>query len=120
MVLLQSAFARCRFSLMPKLFGLIPAAGSGSRMGNAMPKQYLPLAGKPVLFHAVRSLCRHSALDQVIVVLAPGDTLFAQLDWREFGSRLLPLYCGGDARADSVFNGLLAARNAIEPDDWVL
>src|SRR5215212_3322804 len=105
---------------MPRLFGLIPAAGSGSRMGSATPKQYLTLAGKPVLYHAVRNLCRHTAIDRVMVVLAPGDARFAQHDWSEFGPRLIPLYCGGDARADSVFNGLLAARDEIGGDDWVL
>jgi 2-C-methyl-D-erythritol 4-phosphate cytidylyltransferase len=89
-------------------------------MGAARPKQYLPLAGKPVLYHAIRNLCRHSAIDCVIVVLAPGDGDFAQHDWSEFGPRLMPLFCGGDARADSVFNGLLAARDDIAEDDWVL
>ena len=105
---------------MTRLFALIPAAGSGSRMGAAQPKQYLPLAGKPVLYHAIRNLCRHAAIDCVIVVLAPGDAYFAQHDWSEFGPRLMPLFCGGDARADSVFNGLLAARDDIAEDDWVL
>ena len=105
---------------MPRLFALIPAAGSGSRMGAAQPKQYLPLAGKPVLHHALRNLCRHTAIDRVIVVLAPHDTWFAQHDWSEFGSRLMPLFCGGAARAESVFNGLLAARDEIDEDDWVL
>jgi len=105
---------------MHRLFALIPAAGSGTRMGAAQPKQYLPLAGKPVLHHALRNLCRHTAIDRVIVVLAPGDSLFAQHDLTEFGTRLIPLFCGGQARADSVFNGLLAARDDIAEDDWVL
>jgi 2-C-methyl-D-erythritol 4-phosphate cytidylyltransferase len=107
-------------SFMPRLFALIPAAGTGSRMGAARPKQYLPLAGKPVLYHALRNLCRHTAIDRVFVVLAPGDTIFAQYDWTEFGPRLMPLFCGGEARAYSVFNGLLAARDEIGEDDWVL
>ena len=105
---------------MPRLFALIPAAGTGSRMGAARPKQYLALAGKPVLYHALRNLCRHTAIDRVIVVLAPGDSFFAQHDWTEFGPRLMTLFCGGAARADSVFNGLLAARDDIAEDDWVL
>ena len=105
---------------MPRLFALIPAAGSGSRMGAERPKQYLPLAGKPVLYHALRNLCRHTAIDKVMVVLAADDTFFAQYDWREFGARLMPLYCGGQLRADSVFNGLLAARDEIDAHDWVL
>ena len=105
---------------MSNLFGLIPAAGSGSRMGAQLPKQYLTLAGKPVLHHAVAGLCRNADIEAVIVVLSTGDKHFAQHDWSEFGDRLVPLYCGGATRADSVFNGLLAARDQIDADDWVL
>src|SRR3954471_12113914 len=105
---------------MTRLYALIPAAGSGSRMGAAQPKQYLSLAGQPLLHHAVRNLCRHAAIDRVIVVLAPGDSYFKRYDWTAFGRRLMPLYCGGDSRAHSVFNGLLAARDEIDADDWVL
>ena len=105
---------------MSKLFALIPAAGSGSRMGAGQPKQYLPLAGRPLLYHALRNLCRHAAIERVFVVLAQGDTYFAQYDWTTFGAQLMPLYCGGETRAASVFNGLLAARDEIGRDDWVL
>ena len=105
---------------MPKIFALIPAAGSGARMGTETPKQYLPLAGRTLLYHAAASLCRHSAIERVFVVLAQGDTHFASQDWRPYAAMLTPLYCGGDTRAASVFNGLLAARDAIEAADWVL
>ena len=84
---------------MSNLFGLIPAAGSGSRMGAQLPKQYLMLAGKPVLHHAVAGLCRSADIEAVIVVLSTGDKHFAQHDWSEFGDRLVPLYCGGATRA---------------------
>ena len=89
-------------------------------MGAERPKQYMNLAGKPVLHHAAASLCGHTEIDAVIVVLAPGDRDFVQHDWRPFGEKLEPLYCGGETRADSVFNGLLAARDQIDADDWVL
>lgn len=89
-------------------------------MGAERPKQYLALAGRPVLHHAIERLLQHAAVEQVIVVLAPGDAYFAQHDWTEFGAKLVPLFCGGGARADSVFNGLLAARDAIGENDWVL
>ena len=105
---------------MSKLFALIPAAGSGARMGADLPKQYLQLAGKPLLYHALGGLCRHRAIERVFVVLAQGDTRFAQVDWQPFAARLEPLYCGGETRAASVFNGLLAARDEINADDWVL
>jgi 2-C-methyl-D-erythritol 4-phosphate cytidylyltransferase len=105
---------------MPRFFALIPAAGSGSRMGAEQPKQYLPLAGRPVLYHALKNLYRHAAIERVFVVLAQDDAFFAQHDWTAFDGRLMPLYCGGATRADSVFNGLLAARDEIGADDWVL
>lgn len=99
---------------------LIPAAGSGSRMGVATPKQYAPLAGRPLIEHAVRSLCAHPRIEQVFVVLAPADRHFAGCDWRGCENKLSALYCGGETRAASVFNGLLAANDAIDGNDWVL
>ena len=105
---------------MSKLFALIPAAGSGSRMGGGLPKQYLPLAGKPMLSYALGCLCRHAAIEHVFVVLASDDRHFAEYDWQPFAAKLEPLYCGGETRAASVINGLLAARHAIDGGDWVL
>ena len=98
---------------------LIPAAGSGSRLAGALPKQYAKLAGRPMLWHAVAALCR-PPVETVFVVLAPGDTAFKSCDWSAFAGRLEPLYCGGASRRDSVFNGLVAAMAAVQADDWVL
>jgi 2-C-methyl-D-erythritol 4-phosphate cytidylyltransferase len=98
---------------------LIPAAGSGSRAAGAQPKQYAALAGRPMLWHAVAAVCR-APVETVFVVLAPGDTAFKGLDWSAFGARLAPLYCGGETRRDSVYNGLVAAMAAVDADDWVL
>ncbi len=103
-----------------KAYALIPAAGSGSRVGAALPKQYLEIAGRPLLYYALRALARHPRVEQVFVVLAQGDDRFARLDWREFGGSIKPLYCGGETRAASVFNGLLATRDTIAANDWVL
>lgn len=101
------------------MFALIPAAGSGSRIAGEAPKQYLPLAGKPMLWHAIRAVCV-PPIDSVFLVLAPGDKLFAAHDWTAFHGRLEPLYCGGETRRDSVYNGILAARDAVNADDWLL
>jgi 2-C-methyl-D-erythritol 4-phosphate cytidylyltransferase len=54
------------------------------------------------------------------VVLAQDDKRFQRYDWSEFGASIKPLYCGGETRAVSVFNGLLAARDSIGAADWVL
>ncbi|MBI5919863.1 MAG: 2-C-methyl-D-erythritol 4-phosphate cytidylyltransferase [Nitrosomonadales bacterium] len=105
-------------STRPGLFAVVPAAGSGARMGRELPKQYLPLAGHPMIYHALRTLCQSVDISTVFVVLAPDDTLFREYQWSCFGDKLQPLYCGGATRAESVLNGLLAAE--LGADDWVL
>jgi 2-C-methyl-D-erythritol 4-phosphate cytidylyltransferase len=100
-------------------FALIPAAGSGSRIAGAQPKQYAALAGKPMLWHAVAAVCR-PPVETVFIVLAPDDTAYKSCDWSAFAGRLEPLYCGGETRRDSVYNGLVAAMAAVQADDWVL
>jgi 2-C-methyl-D-erythritol 4-phosphate cytidylyltransferase len=105
---------------MAAYFALIPAAGSGSRMSRNLPKQYFELRGRPLLYHAIRRLSEESRIRQVFVVLASGDEHFASHDWREFDTRLTPLYCGGESRAASVLNGLIAAHDVIAASDWVL
>src|SRR5437764_999019 len=104
---------------MARCFGLIPAAGTGSRFGSGVPKQYLSLAGRPMLYHSLRILGAAQAIILIFVVLAPGDQRFASYDWEQTSERLVPLYCGGASRAESVRNGLAAA-SGIDPDDWVL
>jgi len=100
-------------------YALIPAAGAGTRFGAEQPKQYRSLAGKPMLWHAVKSVCM-PPVENVFVVLAPDDREFAQHDWHAFAGRLEPLYCGGATRRDSVYNGMVAAMAAVDADDWIL
>ena len=100
-------------------YALIPAAGAGTRLRGERPKQYLALAGKPMLWHAVNAVCV-PPVENVFVVLAPEDREYAQHDWSHFAGRLEPLYCGGATRRDSVHNGLVAAMAAVDADDWLL
>src|SRR5262245_65593629 len=101
------------------VFALIPAAGSGSRFAGGQPKQYARIAGQAMLWHAVRAVCV-PPVESVFVVLAPDDKAFPALDWSAFQGKVQPLYCGGETRRDSVYNGLVAVMNEIEPDDWIL
>jgi 2-C-methyl-D-erythritol 4-phosphate cytidylyltransferase len=105
---------------MPRFFAVIPAAGSGSRLGSELPKQYLELAGRPLLEHSISRLTAEPLIEQVFVVLAPRDPHFGRFDWSRYGARLQPLFCGGETRAATVFNALLACRDAIAALDWVL
>jgi 2-C-methyl-D-erythritol 4-phosphate cytidylyltransferase len=101
------------------MFALIPAAGTGSRAAAREPKQYAMLAGRPMLWHAIRAVCV-PRVEFVFVVLAADDKAFASHDWSAFAGKLEPLYCGGGSRRDSVHNGLLALMNDVDAADWVL
>jgi len=88
---------------------LIVAAGSGTRAGVALPKQYAPIAGKAVLAHAIDALLAHSAIDEVRVVIGAGqERLYADA----IGARrLAPPVVGGATRRESVSNGLAATHS---------
>ena len=105
---------------MTRHFALVPAAGSGTRLAASVPKQYLSVAGRPLLWHAVASLLAHPAIGRVAVVLHPDDRLFEQQPWAQMGERISALRCGGATRAESVRNGLSALRDDLDDDDWVL
>lgn len=98
-------------------YALIPAAGRGVRFGSL--KQYVSIAARPMLWHAVRAVCV-PPIESVFVVLAPEDRDFAAHDWSGVEDRLQPLYCGGETRRDSVYNGLVALMASVETDDWIL
>lgn len=99
--------------------GLIPAAGSGTRMANdAVPKQYLALGDRTMLEHALDALLADARIARVFVVVAPSDTR-----WRALAvdaARVTFLAVGGASRAESVRNGLQAAADRIADTDRVL
>ncbi len=85
---------------------VIPAAGSGSRMGGRK-KQYLELEGVPVLLRAVRPFLDRSDVEDVVVVLPPGDAE-APPPWLGKADDRIRTVAGGATRADSVRAGLEA------------
>ena len=90
---------------------LIVAAGSGTRMGGELPKQYRLLGGKAVLAHAVDALASHPRIDAVRIVVGAGQQELARaaLSDRNVGN----LVEGGAERADSVRAGLAAIGDGI-------
>jgi 2-C-methyl-D-erythritol 4-phosphate cytidylyltransferase len=90
---------------------IIVAGGTGTRMGGGVPKQFLPLAGKPVMVHTIEAFLRFDPTLPVVVVMFPDalpqwesvcDTWFSPAD----RSRIWTC-AGGAERSDSVHNGLL-------------
>tara|TARA_Y100001936_G_scaffold94253_2_gene92791 strand:- start:22632 stop:23345 length:714 start_codon:yes stop_codon:yes gene_type:complete len=107
---------------MSKFFALIPAAGYGARMKTNLPKQYLSLRGKPMIYYAVRTLYLYPDITNVLVILSPEDSEWFKYDWSEFSSKLIVLNCGGATRSKSISNGLISILKSslIDDDDWVL
>ncbi len=95
----------------PTVTALIVAAGSGSRMGGELPKQFRMLAGKSVLAHAVDALTAHLRIDRVRLVIGDGqqDIARSALGQRDVGELIL----GGTERSDSVRAGLAALGDGV-------
>ena len=102
----------------PRRYALIPAAGTGMRFGGGVPKQYVPLAGLPLLRRSIDALNDAAVLESVFVVLAPDDKLYVERVGKVRGVE--PLYCGGSTRAESVKNGLAVIGRHAKAEDWVL
>jgi 2-C-methyl-D-erythritol 4-phosphate cytidylyltransferase/2-C-methyl-D-erythritol 2,4-cyclodiphosphate synthase len=85
---------------------LIVAAGKGIRAGGGTPKQYRPVAGKPLLRHSIEGLITHPGIDAVTVIINPDDR--ALYDAAVAGLALPPPIAGGVTRQDSARKGLEA------------
>jgi len=103
----------------PRCWALIPCAGTGSRAGAAGPKQYQPLAGRPMVMHTLAAFAEVPRIDQTLVVVSPQDTFFQSPQVQN--ASFIVANCGGSTRAGSVFNGLNALLDeGAVAHDWVL
>lgn len=100
---------------------IIPAAGVGSRMAalanTALPKQYMPLAGKPIVAHTIEVFFNHPRISSIHLALSDDDEFWRSLTL-EPASKLKLHYTGGNSRAETVLNTLSAIE--VAEDDWVL
>jgi 2-C-methyl-D-erythritol 4-phosphate cytidylyltransferase len=103
---------------MARSFVLIPAAGGGARFGGAVPKQYAPLAGVPVLARTLARLREVLVPDAMYVALAPDDLHFDRMTGCPPG--VVALRCGGGTRAATVRNALATLAASCADDDWIL
>ncbi|HVL77475.1 MAG TPA: 2-C-methyl-D-erythritol 4-phosphate cytidylyltransferase [Noviherbaspirillum sp.] len=103
-------------------FALIPAAGIGARLGAETPKQYLPIAGKPMLLHVLETFAAVEAVDHTWVVVGRDDGYIDALMEASatLATRVTVLRCGGTSRQRSVQNGLAAIRAEVGDDDRIL
>jgi 2-C-methyl-D-erythritol 4-phosphate cytidylyltransferase len=105
---------------MPKVFAFVLAAGQGTRIGDPVPKQYIPLAGKPMMFHSIEALAAVDRIDHLLVVLAPLDRHWEEHDWSTLPEKVQAAFVGGAHRGESVLNALKYIEPNAAKDDWVL
>jgi len=75
---------------------IIPAAGSGTRFGGDLPKQYVELDGVPIIVRTVRSMLVHPAVKRVLVAVSASMVDHAQQLMQPFGERVLVVMGGGE------------------------
>jgi 2-C-methyl-D-erythritol 4-phosphate cytidylyltransferase len=90
------------------VWAIIPAAGRGSRLGAGSPKQFLPLAGQPILARTLAVFEAVSAVDHVVVVVPPGDEGRCRgMMVEPYGfTKIRAIVPGGGSRQESVARGL--------------
>jgi len=97
---------------------VVPAAGRGMRVGGDRPKQYLPLAGRPLIEHTLERLAAHPRVAGLLVVLAADDPLWP--GHVQLRGKPVRTVAGGAERSDSVLAGLDALPAEVAAGDFVL
>lgn len=101
---------------MVKIEAIVPAAGSGTRMGSKTKKQYLALDGIPLVGYALKTMEASPIVQNIVVVVSPGEEEYcrsAVVD--KLGlNKVAAIVPGGKERQDSVYNGLLALSPEID------
>ena len=99
-------------------WAVLVAAGRGERYGGRTPKQYQPLAGRPVLSWSLRVLLAEPSIAAVVVAIAAGDRRFARLP--ESRDARVRTCLGGTRREHSVASALQSLEGRARDEDWVL
>jgi 2-C-methyl-D-erythritol 4-phosphate cytidylyltransferase len=94
---------------MNKFTAIVLAAGSGKRMEQEIPKQYMKLGDAPLMVHCLRTF-QESKVNQIVLVVAPGDIEKCQREIiQRYGiTKCIAIVEGGEERYDSVYAGLKA------------
>ena len=104
--------------MSPRVWAVIPAGGSGSRMKAALPKQSLPLNGRTVIEHTLARVCDCALVDQLLIGIAPNDAHWPQLGFTS--KKLAAVVDAGAERVDTVENCLRYIVQQGGEADWAL
>ena len=103
---------------MPGIWAVVPAAGRGTRFGSETPKQYLQVAGQPLIAYTLAALLAHPVVEGVMVAISDNDADWP--GWTTFAGKPVLTCTGGATRAQSVLAALHALPESVKADDFVL
>ena len=104
-----------------KVIALLTAAGTGSRMGQDIPKQFMHVENKPLIIHTMEAFQKHPNIDGIIVVTLPAWTAVLQAYASQFNiTKLKWVVPGGATGQESIHNGLVELSKELADDDVVM
>lgn len=106
---------------MSKTIALLIAGGSGARMHQDIPKQFLTVNEKPVIVYTLEAFQKHPEIDSIAVVCIAGWENVLQAYAKQFNiTKLEHIFPGGDCGQASIRNGVFGLEKIFDPDDIVL
>jgi 2-C-methyl-D-erythritol 4-phosphate cytidylyltransferase len=100
---------------------LLTAAGSGTRMGQDIPKQFMHVENKPIIVHTMEAFENHPNVDAILVVTLPGWIEVLNAYAKQFNiTKLKWVVPGGNSGQESICNGLMELKKHISADDIVI
>lgn len=103
------------------IVALLTAAGSGTRMGQDIPKQFMHVENKPIIIHTMEAFQKHPSIDAIIVVTIHSWIDVVKAYAKQFNiDKLRWVVPGGETGQESILNGLKALEEELKPDDIVM
>ena len=105
----------------PKVYALLTAAGTGTRMGQDIPKQFMHVENKPLIIYTMEAFQKHPSVDAIMVVTLPEWAAVLQAYARQFNiTKLRWVLPGGATGQESIYNGLKTLEKECEPYDIIM
>lgn len=101
---------------------LLTAGGTGNRMGQDIPKQFMTIDNKPVIIYTMEAFQKHPEIDGICVICLKGWEVVLQSYANQYNiSKLRWIFEGGNSNQESIFNGLVGLKHAgCSEDDIIL
>lgn len=100
---------------------LLTAAGTGTRMGQDIPKQFMHVENKPIIIHTMEAFQNHPSIDAIVVVTLPAWTDVLKAYAAQFNiNKLKWVVAGGSTGQESICKGLNAIKDECDKDTVVM